>query len=241
MQVDVLAFGPHPDDIELTMGGTLLKLARLGYRSAIVDLTAGEMGTRGTPERRAQEAEEASRILKCSARKNLNLGDGYLTPDKKAKRAVVEAIRELKPRLVFTNYWENTHPDHAASGTLVAEAAYLAGLSRYEAEGEPHRPNRVIYYLLPHRVPPSFIVDVSPFYEEKMRAVRCYQSQLHNSHSDEPETTISRPDFLGKIESKLRYYGTLIDAEYGEPFYVREALRVEDPVAFFDQPFTRFL
>jgi bacillithiol biosynthesis deacetylase BshB1 len=241
MQVDVLAFGPHPDDVELTMGGTLLKLVSMGYSTAIVDLTAGETGTRGSSEIRAEEAREAARILKASVRTNLDLGDGRLTVDAKSKKAVVEAIRELKPRLVFTNHWENAHPDHSASGYLVAEAAYLAGLARFEATGEPHRPNRVIYYLLPHKVPPSFIVDVSEFYEDKMRAVQAYRSQLHDGGSHDPGVIINQPGFLGKIESKLRYYGTLIDSDYGEPFYVREALKVDDPIAFFDRPFTRFM
>jgi bacillithiol biosynthesis deacetylase BshB1 len=241
MQVDILAFGPHPDDVELTMGGTLLKLASLGYRTAVVDLTAGEMGTRGSREKRATEAGEAAKILNVSVRKNLNLGDGKLNLDLASKARVVEVIRELKPRLVFTNYWESPHPDHAVSGPLVADASYLAGLARFDAAGEPHRPNRIIYYLLPHRVAPSFIVDVTEFYERKMQAVRAYRSQLHDADSSEPETVIAAPEFLEKIESKLRYYGTLIDAEYGEPFYVREALKVEDPLAFFDRPFTRFV
>jgi bacillithiol biosynthesis deacetylase BshB1 len=241
LTVDVLAFGPHPDDVELTMGGTMLKLASMGYRTAIVDLTAGEMGTRGSREIRAEEAAEAARLLEASVRRNLDLGDGRLTVDTKSKKAVVEIIRELKPRLVFTNHWENAHPDHSASGYLVEEAAYLAGLARFDAEGEPHRPNRVIYYLLPHKVPPSFIVDISEFYEGKMRAVGAYRSQLHDGSSHDAGVIINQPGFLGKIESKLRYYGTLIDAEYGEPFYVREALKVDDPLAFFDRPFTRFM
>jgi bacillithiol biosynthesis deacetylase BshB1 len=222
------------------MGGTLLKLAAQGYQTGIVDLTAGEMGTRGSRETRAAEAREAARILEVTLRKNLDLGDGRLDVNDKTRRAVVEVIRELEPRLVFTNYWENAHPDHSAAGVLVEEAAYLAGLSRYDAEGKPHRPNRVIYYLLPHRVAPSFVVDVSEFYDRKMRAACAYRSQLFDSESNEPETVISQPGFLGKIESKLRYYGTLIEADYGEPFFVREALRVDDPMAMFDRPFTRF-
>lgn len=238
--VDVLAFGPHPDDVELTMGGTILMLASMGYGVGIVDLTAGEMGTRGSREDRAREARQAAKILKVSVRKNLDLGDGRLTVNDASKKAVVEVIRELRPRLVFTNYWENAHPDHSASGVLVGEAAYLAGLNRYDAAGEPYRPNRVIYYLLPHRVPPSFVVDITDVYEEKMNAVKVYRSQLYDATSEEPATTISRPDFLRRIESKLRYYGLLIDAEYGEPFFVKETLKVEDPVAFFDRPFTRF-
>jgi bacillithiol biosynthesis deacetylase BshB1 len=239
MHVDVLAFGPHPDDVELVMGGTMLKLHDLGYRTGIVDLTAGEMGTRGSREERAREAAEAAELLRASVRKNLDLGDGRLGTSTEAKRAVVEAIREHKPKLVFTNYPENNHPDHTASGGLVAEAAYLAGLKKYDADGEPHRPNCVLYYLVPHKVPPSFIVDITPFHEAKMRAVRAYASQLHSEHQDGPATYISQPSFLSRIEAIDRYHGALIDTDFGEGFYVREAMKMNDPVTFFDRPFTR--
>jgi bacillithiol biosynthesis deacetylase BshB1 len=239
MAVDVVAFGPHPDDVELTMGGTLLKLQAAGYRTGIIDLTSGEMGTRGTQEQRAQEAEQAAKLLGVSVRRNLNLGDGRLEPSIAAKRRVAEAIRELKPRLVFTNYPENNHPDHTASGPLVAEAAYLAGLRKLDAQGEPHRPNRVLYYLVPHKVAPSFIVDVSAFHEKKMAAVRAHASQLFAPESADPETFISQPGFLSRVEAIDRYYGALIDADFGEAFYIREAMRVDDPVKFFDSAFTR--
>ncbi|HSF16463.1 MAG TPA: bacillithiol biosynthesis deacetylase BshB1 [Vicinamibacteria bacterium] len=239
MQVDALAFGPHPDDVELAMGGTLLKLSTLGYRTGIIDLTSGEMGTRGTPEGRAREAQEAARILHVSVRRCLDLGDGRLEASFPSKVAVVEAIREYRPRLVFTNYPENNHPDHAAAGPLVAEASYLAGLQKLEAKGEPHRPNRVLYYLVPRKVTPSFVVDVTAFHEEKMRAVRAHGSQLFDESSREPETYISRPGFLSRIESLDLYHGALIDVDFGEAFYVRESLEVDDPVRFFGRGFTR--
>jgi bacillithiol biosynthesis deacetylase BshB1 len=239
MPVDALAFGPHPDDVELAMGGTLLKLQSEGYRTGIVDLTSGEMGTRGTPERRTREAEEAAKLLGVAVRRNLDLGDGRLEPSAAAKRKVAEVIRELKPRIVFTNYPENNHPDHTAAGPLVAEAAYLAGLRKLEASGEPHRPNRVLYYLVPHKVPPSFIVDVTPFHEKKMSAVKAHASQLFAPGSGDPQTFISQPGFLSRVEALDRYYGALIDADFGEAFYLREAMRVDDPVKFFDAPFTR--
>jgi bacillithiol biosynthesis deacetylase BshB1 len=240
MEVDVLAFGPHPDDVELTMGGTLLKLHAQGYRTGIIDLTGGEMGTRGSRELRAEEARKAAEILKVSVRRSLDLGDGRLVLDVVSKRAVVEAIREHKPRLVFTNFPENNHPDHTCSGPLVAEASYLAGLDKYEASGKPHRPHRVLYYLVPHKLAPSFVVDVTEFYEEKMRAVRSYGSQLHNDKTEPgPATFISRPGFLRRVEAIDSYHGTLIDVDYGEAFHVREAMKLEDPVAIFDQPFTR--
>jgi len=241
MTVDVVAFAPHPDDIELLVGGTLLRLAALGYRTAIVDLTAGEMGTRGTRETRKAEAEEAAKHLGVATRRCLDLGDGRVTPDWPSKMKVVEAIRELRPRLVFTNYWESNHPDHANIGPLVEQATYLAGLARLDAPGEPHRPHRVLYYFVPHYVRPSFIVDISDYYEKKLEAIHSYRSQFHNPSSTEPETTISHPDFLARIEGIHRYYGALIDAKFGEAFYVREALRVDDLLAFFDKPYTRFV
>ncbi len=239
MRVDVLAFGPHPDDVELTMGGTLLKLHSLGYRTGIVDLTAGEMGTRGTREDRAREAAAAGRLLNASVRENLDLGDGGLVVSAEAKRAVVEVIREHQPKLVFTNYPENNHPDHTASGTLVAEAAYLAGLGKYVAGGEPHRPNCVLYYLVPHKIAPSFVIDITPFHDAKMRAVRAYASQLHSEEQAGPQTYISQPGFLDRMEAIDRYHGALIDTDFGEAFYVREAMKVDDPIQFFDRSFTR--
>jgi bacillithiol biosynthesis deacetylase BshB1 len=239
MPVDALAFGPHPDDVELAMGGTLLKLQAAGYRTGIVDLTSGEMGTRGTSELRAREAEDAAKLLGVTVRRNLDLGDGRLEPNAAAKRKVAEVIRELQPRIVFTNYPENNHPDHTAAGPLVAEAAYLAGLRKLEASGDPHRPNRVLYYLVPHKVAPSFIVDVSLFHEKKMAAVRVYASQLFAPGSADPQTFVSQPGFLSRVEALDRYYGALIDADFGEAFYLREAISVDDPVKFFDSPFTR--
>jgi bacillithiol biosynthesis deacetylase BshB1 len=239
MPVDILAFGPHPDDVELTMGGTLLKLHSLGYRTGIVDLPAGEMGTRGTREDRAREAAAAGKLLNASVRENLDLGDGGLIVSAETKRAVVEAIREHKPKLVFTNYPENNHPDHAASGTLVAEAAYLAGLGKYVAGGEPHRPNCVLYYLVPHKIAPSFVIDITPFHDAKMRAVRAYASQLHSDEQAGPETYISQPGFLNRMEAIDRYHGALIDTDFGEAFYLREAMKVDDPIQFFDRSFTR--
>jgi bacillithiol biosynthesis deacetylase BshB1 len=237
--VDALAFGPHPDDVEIAMGGTLLKLASLGYRTGVIDLTSGEMGTRGTAAERRREAEEAAHILGLTVRRCLDLGDGRLQASFEAKRAVAAILRELRPRLVFTNYPENNHPDHSAAGPLVAEAAYLSGLTKLESEGEPHRPNRVLYYLVPHKIAPSFIVDVTRFHAEKMRAVRAHGSQLHSTTRSDPETYISQPGFLSRVEAIDRYHGALVDADFGEAFYLREAIRVDDPVSFFDSPFTR--
>lgn len=239
MTLDVLAFGPHPDDVELAMGGTLLKLAHLGYRTGIVDLTSGERATRGTVDRRRIEAKEAARILNAGVRETLDLGDGRLELAWSAKLAIATVLRTHRPRLVFTNYPENNHPDHTAAGWLVAEAAYLAGLQKLEVDGEPHRPNRVLYYFVPHKTPPSFVVDVTDFHAEKMRAIRAHRSQMFDPASTEPTTTVSAPGFLSRIEGIDRYHGALIDADFGEAFYLREAIKVDDPVGLFNQPFTR--
>jgi bacillithiol biosynthesis deacetylase BshB1 len=239
MTLDVLAFGPHPDDVELAMGGTLLKLAHRGYRTGIVDLTAGERATRGTVEGRVLEAKEAARILNAETRVTLDLGDGRLESGWSEKLAVAEVLRRYRPRLVFTNYPENNHPDHTAAGRLVPEAAYLAGLGKLEVGGDPHRPNRVLYYFVPRTTTPSFVVDVTDFHGDKMRAIRAHRSQMFDAESTEPTTTVSAPEFLSRIEGIDRYHGALIDADFGEAFYVREAIKVEDPVLLFDQPFTR--
>jgi bacillithiol biosynthesis deacetylase BshB1 len=196
------------------------------------------MGTRGTPELRAREAEEAARLLRVSVRRNLDLGDGRLEPSAAAKTKVAEVIRELKPRIVFTNYPENNHPDHTAAGPLVAEATYLAGLAKLEASGEPHRPNRVLYYLVPHKVAPSFIVDVSPFHEKKMTAVRAYASQLFAPGGADPQTFVSQPGFLSRVDARplLRRY-------HRRRFRRRRSIsgrRCESTTRkFFDSAFTR--
>ena len=239
MTLDVLAFGPHPDDVELAMGGTLLKLAHLGYKTGIIDLTAGERATRGTVETRAQEAEEAARILNAVVRETLDLGDGRLDVGWSAKLAVADVLRRYRPSLVFTNYPENNHPDHTAAGVLIAEAAYLSGLRKLEIQGTPHRPHRVLYYLVPHKMTPSFVVDVSDFHDNKMRAIRAHRSQIFDPASTEPTTTVSAPEFLSRIEGIDRYHGALVDADFGEAFYLREAMKLDDPVGFFDKPFTR--
>jgi len=233
IQLDVLAIGAHPDDVELSMGGTLLKLASLGYKTGIADLTRGEMGTRGTPTVRAQEAAEAARLLGLAARENLALPDAHLWNNDESQAVVVRIIRKYRPKVLFTHYWEDPHPDHAHTSRIVSEAAHLAGLVKFDDEMglERHRPNAVAYFLLPHRVAPSFVVDISEFAEGKERAIRAYRSQLHNPESNELETMLSAESFYRRIEARQRYYGAIIDVEHGEAFYVRQALNVEDPVA----------
>jgi bacillithiol biosynthesis deacetylase BshB1 len=232
-QLDVLAVFSHPDDAELSVSGTLLRLKSLGHRTGICDMTRGEMGTRGTPEIRAQEAQAAARILGVDARINLEQPDGHIWLTEESRTAMVRVIRKYQPKILFTTHWEDPHPDHAATSRIVREAARLATMKRYDADaGLPAvKMPAIAHSLFSRLVVPSFIVDVSDFVEDKMRAIRAHASQFYSAQSSEPVTRISEKTFLKQIEDRMRYFGSLIGVEAGEPFYVREALNVDDPVA----------
>ncbi|HEV2915796.1 MAG TPA: bacillithiol biosynthesis deacetylase BshB1 [Pyrinomonadaceae bacterium] len=237
-ELDALAVFSHPDDAELTVAGTLLKLKSLGYRTGVLDMTRGEMGTRGTPEGRAEEAREAARIMGLDARLNLEQPDGHVWLTEEARTAMVRIIRARKPKVIFTSHWDDPHPDHAATSRIVREAARLASMRRYDEESgqEAARMPALAHAVYSRLVPPSFIVDVSDFVEAKMRAIRAHASQFYRPGADEPTTRISEKGFLDQIEYRMRYYGSLIGAAAGEAFYVREALNVEDPVALLTRP-----
>lgn len=237
-QLDVLAVFSHPDDAELTMAGTLLKLKALGYRTGVLDMTRGEMGTRGTPEIRAKESLDAARVMGLDARLNLEQPDGRITVDEVTRRAVVQVLRARAPRVLFTSHWDDSHPDHAATARVVREAARLATIRRYDEQGGlPAIKMPAIAHAVYSRLTvPSFIVDVSEFAEGKMSAIRAYASQFYSPQSQEPTTRISEEGFLKEIENRMRYYGSLIGVEAGEAFYVREALNVEDPFALLTRP-----
>lgn len=238
VRLDVLAVFSHPDDAELTVSGTLLKLKHLGYRTGVCDMTRGEMGTRGTPEGRAEEAREAARILKLDARINLEQPDGHVWLTEESRTAMVRAIRRHSPSVILTPHWDDPHPDHSATARIVREAARLASMRRYDEEaGLDAVPVPALAHSVYSRnVPPSFIVDVSDFVEDKMRAIRAHASQFYREDSQEPETRISSKSFLSQIEYRMRYYGSLIGAAAGEAFLVREALNVEDPYALLTRP-----
>jgi bacillithiol biosynthesis deacetylase BshB1 len=233
MKLDVLAFGAHPDDIELVASGTLLKLADLGYRTGVVDMARGELATRGTPQIRAKEATASAKILGLKVRENLKLRDGQIFNSQPARLKVIKALREYRPALVFTHFWDDKHPDHVHTSQIVTQACYLSGLAKIRTAQERFRPQKILYFMLPHYVVPSFVVDVSSYFERKMKAIGCFRSQLHDPRSPEPLTYLSVPGFLPTLEGVHRYYGTLIQAGYGEAFYCKETISVEDPVAFF--------
>jgi bacillithiol biosynthesis deacetylase BshB1 len=230
MGVDVLAIGAHPDDVDMTCGGTLAKLVARGKTVAILDLTRGEMGTRGTPELRAQEARAAAEVLGVSDRVTLDFGDGRLENNAENRCKVIEEVRRFRPTLILTHYWEDLHPDHAAAGQLVRSIMYPVGFANYPAQGEPYRPNEVLFFMAHTPFEPSFIVDIDGFHERKMDAVRCFASQIFQDNSSEPATQISHPDFLTRLEARARHYGNLIGRSFGEPFLVPRAIPMIDPV-----------
>jgi N-acetylglucosamine malate deacetylase 1 len=236
--LDVLAVFSHPDDAELSVSGTLLKLKSFGYRTGVCDVTRGEMGTRGTPEIRAKEAMDAARILKLDARLNLEQPDGHVWPSETARTALVRVIRKHKPKVLLTTHEDDPHPDHASTSIIVRQAARLATMARYDEEAglEAVPMPAIMYSLFSRRLVPSFIVDVSEFVEEKMKSIRAYESQFYSVESTEPTTRISERGFLDAIQSRMEYFGSLIGVDAGEPFYVREALNVEDPLALLTRP-----
>jgi bacillithiol biosynthesis deacetylase BshB1 len=237
LQLDVLAIAAHPDDVELSVGGTLIKLAAMGYRTGILDLTRGEAGTRGTPEIRRQEAEIAANLLGLTVRENLDLGDSHIWVNEESRVKLVRAVRRLRPRVLFTQHWDDPHPDHAHTAQLVREAMHISGLTKYDAEAglERWRPNCVAHFLFPRTVAPTFIVDISAESERKWEAICAHASQFFNPASNEPQSRVSTQSFLNEIEARDRYFGALIGAERGEAFFVREALNVADPVALLTQ------
>ena len=228
--VDVLAVAAHRDDVEQTCGGTLLKLAAAGRRAGILDLTAGEMGTRGTAEERAREAEEAARLLGVAWRGNLGLPDARLENTLENRMKVAAQVRALRPQLLILPYWEGRHPDHATAGRLGYEACFLAGLRKLDLGGEPHRPKKIIYCALYAEVGPTFVVDISAQFERRMAALLAYRSQ-YDDQAVGSDLFPTRDDVRRRVEALAAYYGMMIGARYGEPFVLRETLLVDDPLA----------
>jgi bacillithiol biosynthesis deacetylase BshB1 len=228
--VDVMAFGPHPDDIELGCGGTLIKLTDAGHSVVLVDMTRGEMGTRGTAEARKAEAAAAAKIVGALARENLELQDGNIRVSEQARRKVVQAVRKYRPKLVFMPYYEDRHPDHYHTSELAYEGLFLAGLTRYDTGQERYRPSKVLYYMRWHEFEPTFIVDISAQFDRKMEAVYAYTTQFRSDDPSYEQTRLTSPQHHWEIVHRMGYYGSLIGKQYGEGFLVRGRMEVENPL-----------
>lgn len=228
--VDILAIAAHPDDVELTAGGTLLAMRDRGYSTGILDLTRGEMGTRGTAELRAEEAEAAREALGARFRKTLDLGDSRLANSIENRMRVAQEIRNARPRTVILPYWEGRHPDHYTAAHLGYEACYTAGLARAGLDGERHRPHKILYSTIYRDVPPSFVVDISAYFDQKLRAIECFQSQFTGDMSEIVTLFPAWARLVDRIRTQCRFYGHQVGVEYAEPFVVKEILRIDDVV-----------
>ncbi len=236
MRLDALAFGAHADDVELACSGTLIKLGLQNYKTGVITLTKGEMGTRGDAELRANEFAESGKIMGLTIQKMLDIPDARVEVTWENKLKIIQEIREYQPRIVFAPYWVTRHPDHEQTSHLVREAAYLAGLKKVATGQEPYRPHKVLYYQEVFEFKPSFIVDISATHERKVKAIMAYKSQFHHQDKSDygsDETPISRPEFLDRIMNRDRHYGDLIGVKFAEPYLVRESMIVNDPVAYF--------
>ena len=228
--VDVMAFGPHPDDIELGCGGTLIKLTEAGHAVVLVDLTRGEMGTRGTVETRQEESAKAAQIVGAAARENLGLADGNIRADEPSRRKVVEVIRKYRPHLVLIPYHQDRHPDHYHASELVYEGTFLAGLTRYETGQECYRPPKAAYYMHWHEFEPSFIVDITDHFDRKMEAIHAYSTQFKPDDASYKQTRLTSHEYHWKLVHRMAYYGSLIQRQYGEGFLIRGKMEVENPL-----------
>lgn len=233
MKLDILALCAHPDDAEISCAGTLAKHISLGYKAGVIDLTQGELGTRGTVEIREKEAAEAARLIGLSVRKNLKLRDGFFGFSDEEKLKIISVIRAYQPQIVLTNAVRDRHPDHGKAAALVRECCFLSGLSKVktEYEGETQnewRPRQVFHFVQSQYIKPDFIVDVSDFWNKKMEALQAFKSQFYNPQSHEPETFISNPGFMKLIEARGHELGYSIGAKYGEGFTVDHHLGIDN-------------
>lgn len=232
MILDVLVFAAHPDDAELSMGGTIAKLTDKDLKVGVVDLSKGELGTRGSAEIRREEAKNAGQILNLAHRENLGFKDGSLKFNDDYLKKIISRIRKHQPKIIFAPYFNDRHPDHIGTSQLVKEAMFFSGLSKIATEDNnrilsPFRPQKLFYYMQTYEFKPTFIVDISDYFETKMKAVFAYDTQFHNPNSLEPETFISSPNFLKFIEARAKYFGFKIGKDFGEAFFCEEEIEYD--------------
>ncbi|HMC97265.1 MAG TPA: bacillithiol biosynthesis deacetylase BshB1 [Flavobacteriales bacterium] len=231
--VDILCITAHPDDVEISMAGTVLHHRALGHSVGLVELTAGELGTRGTPEIREQEADAAMKVLGAAFRYQLGLADGFFRMDGESLLKVVTAIRRHRPKVVLTNAIRDRHPDHGRGAALVAEACFLSGLRRVVthdegADQEAWRPTTVLHAIQDNWIEPDLIIDITAHWPKKMEALRCFRSQFHDPASTEPVSPIAREDFMPFLEGRARQFGRYIGTTHGEGFTASRPVGVED-------------
>lgn len=231
MNLDALIFAAHPDDAEIGMGGTIAKLTKNNFKVGIIDLTRGELGTRGTEATRQKEAFQAAIILKAAIRDNLHIPDGKVITTRENMLKVVMSIRKYKPSVIFAPYKNDRHPDHIATSELVKQAYFYSGVNKIktfdkDSMQQSFRPKKLYYYMQAYQFEPSFIVDISDTFEIKMNAIKAFETQFYNPKQTDPETFISSPEFLKYIESRSQIYGFKINKKYGEPFFTEEGVEV---------------
>ncbi|HKI78376.1 MAG TPA: bacillithiol biosynthesis deacetylase BshB1 [Ignavibacteriaceae bacterium] len=232
MNLDVLVFAAHPDDAELSMGGTIAKFTSNNLKVGIIDFTRGELGTRGTAETRQKEAFQAAITLKAALRENLYIPDGNIMRNQENLMKVVMEIRKYKPKIIFAPYFNDRHPDHIDASIIVKKAMFQSGLPKVktfdkEVAQEAYRPQKLFYYMQTYTFKPTFIVDITDTIEQKMKAVRAFSTQFYDPKSSEPETFISSPRFLDYIKTRSKFYGFQIRKAYGEPFFCEEDIELD--------------
>ncbi len=231
--IDCLAFSPHPDDAELFCGGLLLKSHKNGERTAIVDLTRGELSTNGDPQTREREAALAAKILGLQERRNLELPDGNLNNTTENRLKIINVVREFRPAVCLVPYWIDRHPDHEAASHLIHDGLFFAGLPKIDTEQDPFRPAKTFYYMLHTPFEPSFVVDISDVFNQKMKAIHAYESQFTVTSDNTQQTYLNQEEFLNSIEIRARFYGHQAGCRYGEPYYARELLKLDNILQFF--------
>jgi len=235
MKLDALFIGSHPDDIELTCGGTVCKLVKKRKKTGIIDLTRGELSTRGNLVKRKKETEKASKVLGIKVRKNLGLKDGNIINNSENRKKLIKLIREFQPEIVFAPYPSDRHPDHINASNLIREAVFYSGLRKIvTGKLNAYRPKKVFYYRHAYDIPISFIMDVSDSFDKKLEAIKCYDSQFYNPKysKKEPETYISSKRFLDDIITRAKFFGFKIGAEFGEPFFCFEEMKMDGEMLF---------
>ena len=232
MKLDILAFGAHPDDVELSCAGTLLVEKQHGKKVGVIDLTAGELGTRGNVEIRKQEAVDAGKILGVDIRENLSMPDGFFRNDEQHQKKIITALRKYQPEIILCNAPEDRHPDHGRSSALVTEAAFLSGLKKIITDVDhttqkEWRPKYVFYYIQDRFLDPDFVVDITDVFDRKIEAIKAHKTQFYNPGSDEPETYISTPDFLDSIVYRAKMLGKMIGVKYAEGYITKKMIGIK--------------